>query len=159
MCAIRDAMVLMWRHCIVTGNPFPEHRTVGTNLVSVGLNMSQDWHVIWNVRCVSGYILQNIMELLLAPWRPIWAIGRFFGGFFFNMRFMLSTKTSKRRITPFVGWLPRKRESFCHRPVYPKTPSLSLKYKHGCLTSSWEWPASGTELPDQFGQKNPSHWE
>ena len=26
-------------------------------------------------------------------------------------------------------------------------------YKHGCLTSSWEWIASGTWLPDQFGKK------
>ena len=28
-----------------------------------------------------------------------------------------------------------------------KTPPLSLKYKHGCLTPSWEWVAAGTSRP------------
>ena len=43
--------------------------------------------------------------------------------------------------------------------AFPETPSLSLKYKHGYLTSSWEWMISEFKLRSNVGRCDLIHWE
>ena len=46
----------------------------------------------------------------------------------------------------------RHHELFRHAPISRETVTY-LKYRHGCMSSSWEWIATGSKLPDQSGQK------
>ena len=49
--------------------------------------------------------------------------------------------------------------SFFPYAAFPETPSLSLKYKHGCLTSLWEWIIFEFELRGSVGRGNLIHWK